>query len=209
MEGKKLTDTAKKYICQLYDSQQRGVSYSTYSREMHKGILVENEAIKMISEYLNIDLSKNEQKYENEWIEGTPDVIFQNNFLSSTKKTKTVLDVKCPFTRANWLYSLASYRQTNKIPTEYYWQLQGYMMLTGAELAILAYVLVDTPVELLYREEEALHRFGDVERIKLIYVQRNDADIQLIAQKVTEANDWSIRFVDGEQEEQDIDPFSV
>ena len=230
MTGAKFTDTAKKYICEVFDSWERGVRYEFSSKETEKGLIMESEAIAMVRNELIMQCQtlkekrsfvyeKNEKTYQNEWITGTPDVIYYQG------KYKFIDDVKCSFTRSNWLFSVASSLENN-INEAYYWQMQGYMMLTGAHEAYLVYCLMDTPEHIvksmvskaIFNKEpfeaqkiaqniEKLHEFGDFERIHRIKVQRNDKDIEKIKQRVEMANDWIDRYIRMEQKEQNIEVF--
>jgi hypothetical protein len=103
----------------------------------------------------------------------------------------------------------------------YYWQLQGYMDLTGATSATLAYCLVDTPAQLIEDEKrrlmwkmgvatsesplyleacEELDRamtFGDIpihERLIEFKIERNEADILKIHSRVEECRKWLNQF---------------
>lgn len=91
----------------------------------------------------------------------------------------------------------------------YYWQVQGYMSLTGKNNAQVIYTLMDTPIEIVEKEiyyklgeewgetEEAqiraYHTYKNIPvkyRFKAFHVYRNDQDIERINQRVIECNTY-------------------
>jgi hypothetical protein len=170
MDGKsdKLTDTAKKYICQLYDSEQRKVNYSIESKYLEKGLTVENESIALakwckFGGYSNltekryfdqIEYKKNEKTFKNKWLIGTPDIIYKDSI--GSKEYLVVDDVKSSYTRATWLFSVSQLIENKTCIKEYYWQLQAYMMLTGSQTSNLIYCLINTPCEIIESEKRKL-----------------------------------------------------
>jgi hypothetical protein len=62
-----------------------------------------------------------------------------------------IVDVKSSFDI--FTFSAAKYGKINK---DYYWQLQGYMWLTGVENAELSYCLCNTPAEIILDEKKKL-----------------------------------------------------
>ena len=233
MTGNKLNDTAKRYICEAFDSWERGVNYSFTSKYTDKGLIMEDEAIELVKAKIYgepqnlkqkrffdlIEYKKNELKFSNEWITGTPDVIRHEGH-------KIVDDIKCSYTRATWLFSISQMVETQTVCDEYYWQLQGYMMLTGAQESYLCYCLMDTPLHIVEMEirkatygmefEEAqkvakgiekLHNFDGLDRVYMRKVQRNDRDIERIKERVEAVNHWVDRYIN--MQEQDISELEV
>lgn len=138
--SKVLSKTTQSY-CDLWIKEQLYKrSHSFSNKYTEKGCIVEDESIDFIAEQLGLGfLIKNEQFFEDEYKTGTPDMLPPNLSL--------VLDAKNSW---NWetFPLLEEY-----IPTkDYWWQLQGYMDLTGRENAKLVYVLSDTPQNLIERE---------------------------------------------------------
>lgn len=165
-----LGETVKKYLQKIYIKEVFGREYDLESKFCDKGLLVEEDSIKLAEMHLNKKLLvKNKEQLQNEYLTGTPDLILADQ----------VVDLK-----SSWnLETYASADGTNKM---YYWQLQGYMALTGKTQAQLLYCLCDTPEHLIasefnrqvYRtgyspdseeyvalEEEVRHNltFGDIE----------------------------------------------
>lgn len=142
-KGELLSQTAKTYIEEEVLRAKYGVIKPFYSRYTDKGNLVEGEAIEMAAEALELGLVwKNEEHFTNDFLTGTPDV-----------NTDTILlDVK-----SSWDATTFPFFAT-EIPTkDYYYQLQGYMELTGKTEALLVYCLVNTPIEMVEDEIRRAH----------------------------------------------------
>lgn len=142
-KGEILSETAKTYIQDLFKEKELGIAREFWSRYTDKGIQMEDEAIDFAGQVLGWDfVVKNEQGYENDYITGTPDVI-----------TKYLLaDIKCSWDGTT--FPLFDTELKNK---DYYWQLQGYMWLTGLEQAELVYCLMDTPHQIVEDEVRRAH----------------------------------------------------
>lgn len=142
-KGEVLSETAKTYIQDLFKEKELGIAREFWSRYTDKGIQMEDEAIDFAGQVLGWDfVVKNEQGYENDYITGTPDVI-----------TKYLLaDIKCSWDGTT--FPLFDTELKNK---DYYWQLQGYMWLTGLEQAELVYCLMDTPHQIVEDEVRRAH----------------------------------------------------
>jgi hypothetical protein len=113
------------------------------SKYLDKGILVEDKSIDLACKVFNWgDLLKNELYFENDYICGTPDVITDD----------FIVDVKTPFDIHTFF---KHHFETRIVDSNYYWQLMGYMMLTGRTTAYLCYCLVNTPEHIFYKELES------------------------------------------------------
>lgn len=173
---------------QLYN---RSIEFS--SKYTEKGTDCEQSGIELVSDMMGYGfISKNEQHYENDFITGTPDLVL----------SETVEDIKCP-----WDFSTFPLFDTI-LPTDaYYWQMQGYMSLTGKSSAAVNYCLVDAPeylierearsvsfkagfdeVEMeLYEQVEAKMTYRDVPnnlKFKRFHVERSESDINAICIQV-------------------------
>lgn len=142
-KGEILSETAKTYIQDLFKEKELGIAREFWSRYTDKGIQMEDEAIDFAGQVLGWDfVVKNEQGYENDWITGTPDVI-----------TKDLLaDIKC-----SWDGNTFPLFDTELKNKDYYWQLQGYMWLTGLEQSELVYCLMNTPHQIVEDEVRRAH----------------------------------------------------
>ena len=192
-KGELLSKTAKTYIHELILREKYGINKEFSSRYTDKGNQVEDIAIAMANEVLDVGfIYKNDENFQNDWITGTPDVITD----------EVLLDVKC-----SWDATTFPFFET-EIPTkDYFYQLQGYMWLTGKTESLLIYCLVDTPLEIvedeirrahwkfhkldedldLRQEIESKHIFGNIplnKRIKIFEVKRDEKVIEQIKEKI-------------------------
>ena len=142
-KGELLSQTAKTYIEEEVLRAKYGVIKTFSSRYTDKGNLVEDEAIEMAANALELGfLYKNHEHFENEFLTGTPDV----------NTGDILLDVK-----SSWDATTFPFFAT-EIPTkDYYYQLQGYMELTGKTEALLVYCLVNTPADMIEDEVRRAH----------------------------------------------------
>jgi len=188
-----LSQTAKTYVEEQVLLAKYGIVKTFNSRYTDKGNLVEDESIKLASDVLDLGfLYKNDEHFTNDWVMGTPDV----------NTDDILLDVK-----SSWDATTFPFFAT-EIPTkDYYYQLQGYMWLTGKQKSLLVYCLVNTPLDMVQDEirrahwnanllEESLdlidevqkrHNFDhipDNRRVKVFEVERDDEVIEQIKERV-------------------------
>lgn len=108
------------------------------SKYFTKGNQVEEQAIELLSEYWGDGfLFKNEQYFEDDHITGSPDIV----------RSDKIIEIKSP-----WDWSTFPAFESKIPESNYYWQVQGYMALTGLDFAQLCYVLCDTPEEQILKE---------------------------------------------------------
>lgn len=104
------------------------------NKYVKKGIKMEDEAIKLLSDITGNSYVKNEKNFKNDFITGTPDIIDGNK----------IIDIKCSWSKATFpLFPEEAHNVT------YEYQMRGYMMLTGCESADVVYCLMNTPDELI------------------------------------------------------------
>jgi len=187
-----LSKTATDYLDEIIIAHKYGREKDIMNKYMQKGLMMEDASITLLSEVTEKFYGKNEQFYENEYIQGTPDVV-----------DDVVIDVK-----TSWdIFTFSSAEVTRP----YYWQLVGYMWLTGIHKAKLAYCLVNAPEELitdelrrlswkmmmidtqhpLYieAEEKVRHNmvFDDIpakERVKVFDVEFDVEDVEQLKEKI-------------------------
>ena len=209
-----LSDTAKSYLKELYVFHKYGkdtVGGSERSKYTMKGVSVEDNSIKLLNRLDNAYYSKNEDYFANEFICGTPDIIVK----SENIPTK-IIDIKSSWDAASLLSNLGQPLNSN-----YYYQMQGYMALTGATEAEVAYCLVSMPDEIINSEKKRIYyllnptteenpdykkaiqklednmTFDEIpeqERIIKFKVERDDAVIQSIYEKVRNCRLWMVEF---------------
>lgn len=174
------------------------------SKYTEKGKECENSAIEFASRILDIGMIfKNQKEFSDEFISGSPDIILNDTIIDIKNSwdcfTFPLLDTECP-------------------NDDYYWQLQGYMALTGKQKARLVYVLSDTPQTLI---DDEIRRQGwkmgfieipiefEIEitnkmtyqdipeslKIKVFDIERNDEDIKKIYEQVQKCREYINQIV--------------
>lgn len=207
-KSRELSETAKAHCVDVYVRTKYGRSADISNKFIEKGLKVEERSITLLSRVMREFYKKNEENLKNEYISGTPDLYVGE----SISGAEVVIDVK-----SSWdlfTFHRTRVKDLNKI---YYWQLQGYMALTGADSAMLAYCLVDTPQEMIIEEQRRLfYRMGVVseqnadyveackqletsmtyddipldERLHIIEIERNNADISAIYDRVQQCREF-------------------
>lgn len=191
--GEVLSETAKTYVHDLVLEEKYGIKKEFSSRYTDKGNEVEEIGIALVNEVLNYKfIYKNYEFFENDWIKGTPDV----------NTDEVLLDVKC-----SWDATTFPFFDTEVPNKDYFYQLQGYMMLTGKQESILAYCLINTPFQMvedeirrahwkfnlieenteLRKEVESKHVFDHIpehKRVKYWFIRRDEAVIEKIKERV-------------------------
>lgn len=108
-----------------------------------KGLACEQDSINLLGKVRGLDgIYKNDEYFESDYIKGSPDILYGDY----------VRDVK-----SSWdLFTFPMF--DDKLPNkDYWWQLQGYMILTGKQKASLDYVLIDTPMPLVMLDLKKLY----------------------------------------------------
>lgn len=207
-----LSETAKTHLIDVYVANRYGRQDDIQNKYIEKGLAVEEDSITLYSRIKGQIYFKNENHLSNAWIKGTPDLYVGDSIVNATH----IIDIKSSWDIYTFMRVL-----TKEVNKHYYWQLQGYMDLTGATNATLAYCLVDTPQQLIEDEKrrlmwkmgcatdesplfieacEALQSsmtFGDIplhERLIEFPIMRNDADIQRMHARVEECRNWLDAF---------------
>jgi hypothetical protein len=191
--GEVLSETAKTYVHDLVLEEKYGIKKEFSSRYTDKGNEVEEIGIALVNEVLNYKfIYKNYEFFENEWVKGTPDV----------NTDEVLLDVKC-----SWDATTFPFFDTEVPNKDYFFQLQGYMWLTGKQESILAYCLINTPFQMvedeirrahwkfnlieenteLRKEVESKHVFDHIpehKRVKYWFIRRDESVIEKIKERV-------------------------
>jgi len=194
-KGEVLSQTTKSYIKELVLEHKYGIRKEINSRYLDKGNMVENESIELTERVLDLDLIvKNESYFENEFICGTPDIIMGD----------TIIDVK-----SSWSAHTFPFFHEELPNKDYYYQLQGYLALTGATKGIVAYCLINTPEEIVLdeirrtswsrheldvteetemevRQQHEFDHIPEANRVKAYHIERDEDVIQAIYERVNE-----------------------
>jgi hypothetical protein len=197
-----LSETCKSRLLQLFIEKKYDREKDISNKFLEKGTLVEEDAITLLSVVNGKFFKKNEENLKNDFISGTPDIILEDK----------IIDIK-----SSWDIFTFFNAKKDALNKAYYWQLQGYMALTGCKEAELVYCLVDTPQHILDSEKRSLAyklgvgseddpkfkylfdnidkngTFSDIlieEKIFIQKIQKNDADIEKIYQKIELCRDF-------------------
>lgn len=207
-----LSKTAKNALKKIYAKEKYGREQDITTKQMQKGTEVEEESITLLCRVLKKMLKKNEQRLSNNYITGLPD-IFEGESITSAD---TITDIKSSYDLFTFLPNIGE-----SLDKDYYWQLQGYMALSGAKKACIAYCLVNTPAHIIQSEQYKLLRnsnviselspefveaaakieknmiFDDIpkeERVLIFNVDRDEEAIQKIYDKVLKARKFLGEF---------------
>lgn len=133
-----LSDGGKTY-CQMWLKEQLYNRRKEFGNKYtEKGNQCEQAGIEMVADKMGYGLiSKNEQSFEDEFMTGTPDLVL-SEFVEDIKNSWS------PFTFPLFAKELPE--------SDYFYQLQIYMHLTGKKKAAVNYTLIDTPVSIMDAE---------------------------------------------------------
>ena len=201
-EAGMLSKTAQRHLLDVYIAEKYGRKRDIQTKQMKKGIEVEDQSIELLNKYWGTSYSKNQDRYTNGFITGHPDI------LDSGK----VVDIKSSYDLWTFLGNLP-----DKLDSLYYWQLMSYMWLTGAIKGHIAYCLSNTPFGIVEQEKRYLLNRMDViseespeyvkeanrlefnmtfddidiaERVLVFTVERNEDDIVRIQNRVEKAREF-------------------
>jgi len=201
-----LSKTAQKHLLDVYIAEKYGRKKDIQTKQMKKGIEVEQDSIDLLSMYLKMPFSKNDQRFTNDYITGFPDIIDNDR----------IIDIKSSYDLWTFIGNIP-----DKLDSLYYWQMQSYMWLTGAKSALIAYCLVNTPESIIEQEKYYLLKKMDVateespeyvkeamkiefnmsfddisinERVLMFNVERSEDDILRIQQKVEKAREFLVEI---------------
>lgn len=207
----KLSDTCISYLKEVYVWYKYGkepLGGSERSIYTKKGKMVEEESIMMLSRADNTRYTKNENRFNNEYLTGEPDIIANDG--------QKIIDIKSSYDFATLLSNYGF-----PLNPAYYAQVQGYMALTGATEAEVAYCLVSMPQEIINGEKRRLfytmnpateedplyvravermennYTFDEVpinERMLRFPVQKDEQYIQRVYKRIDECRRWLIEF---------------
>ena len=146
------------------------------SKYMEKGILVEDDSIKLYNEVFFTDYTKNTERRSNDWITGEADIV----------TPVKIIDIKSAWSLATFPATSA---RADKI--EYEWQGRAYMWLWDVDQFEIAYCLVNTPDELIGHEQQDLHYVDHINpelRVTRVHYTRDKELEEKIKQRVEDAN---------------------
>jgi len=198
-KGEVLSQTTKTYLHELAIEEIYGIRKEFSSRYTDKGNEVEDLSIALCNDVLDVGfIYKNEEHFTNDWITGTPDV----------NTNEILLDVK-----SSWDATTFPFFDTELLNKSYFYQMHGYMWLTGKEESFLCYCLIDTPLQTVEDEirrehwkasliEESLdlrafvqskHTFGHIpkeKRLKSFKITKDDKVIEDIKTRIEQCREY-------------------
>jgi len=199
-----LSQTAKTYVEELAKEHLFGIKKVFKSRYTDKGNEVEEKAIELTEEVLGFEfLTKNEDYFENEWIKGTPDIITHS----------LVIDVK-----SSWSGETFPFFESELPNKDYYYQVMGYMWLTGKKNALISYCLINTPEEIVndeirrtswgkyeiepseetIRDVMSIHNFDHISkdrRVKAFHVEYNEGVVNEMKTRIEHCKEYFNKLV--------------
>ena len=197
-----LSKTAQRHLLDVYIAEKYGRKRDIQTKQMKKGVEVEDESIELLNKYWGTNYSKNQDRFTNGFITGHPDILDSNK----------VVDIKSSYDLWTFLGNLP-----DKLDSLYYWQLMSYMWLTGATQGHIAYCLSNTPFGIVEQEKRYLLNRMDViseespeyvkeamrlefnmtfddidvsERVLIFTVERNEDDIVRIQNRIEKAREY-------------------
>lgn len=206
-----LSETAKSYLKEVYMTYKYGkesLGGSERSKYTIKGRSVEDQSIMMLSRIDGLPYDKNQERFTNAYLTGEPDILVRDENGNITK----VIDIKSSWDGASLLSNIG-----NPLNPLYYWQVNGYMALTGATEAEVCYCLVNMPQEIIEGEKKrifytmnpateenvdykkAIERlenamtFDEIpikERVVRFSMKRDEEIIQKIEKRVIQCREW-------------------
>jgi hypothetical protein len=207
-----LSDTCKSYLIQSYVLSKYGRVQEVKTKQMIKGTISEEESIDLFSVLEKRPYSKNTERISNDFLTGCPDLYDGDNVLNSQE----IIDIKSSWDIFTFLKNIQD--PENDM---YYWQMQGYLALTGAKIGTIAYCLVNTPDSIVEGEKYNLLRRMDVateedpsfkreleilkanryfddipmsERLLTYSIDRSDEDIERIYRRVELCREFLAEF---------------
>jgi len=121
-----ITQGSKTVLHTIWNEECLKIKPVLKSKAVRRGKRQEDESIDLVNQVFNIKMSKNTQRFENDYFTGEPDLITE----------KSVIDIK---TCESWetFYS----KNEKKANNDYFYQVWAYMLLTGKEQGFIAYTL--------------------------------------------------------------------
>lgn len=184
-EAGKISQSAKEAVREVVKFDLFGYQAFEGNRYTEKGLLLEDEAIKLSSLSRGLPLKKNTERRENEWLTGECDIYIPSRNL--------IIDTKCTYDIGSHPFFVDEAEEKIK-KQGYDYQMQGYMWLWDCEEAQIDFVLFPMPEELLQpwqsaeRFIELVDQIPQQKRITTVTVKRDEQIIEKIKERVSEAS---------------------
>lgn len=131
-----LSITTQNFLKELHKEVVFGRSKEIKNKYLEKGIQVEDYTLSLYTRVTNTLVIKNKERLTNLFLTGELD--------NNDKPKRKLREFK-----SSWDFSTFPFFDTEIPNTDYDWQTQGYLALTGYDDAELIYGLVDTPAKII------------------------------------------------------------
>lgn len=128
-------DTAKTFVLDTFLQNEFGYKDVIINDAMMKGLLLESDAIALVSKFENKFYKKNKERKSNDFIMGELDV----KAIDHIKDIKVSKDLK-------------TFAKVTEVKKQYYYQALGYMWLWNIPKYSLTYVLLPNTEEMIERQ---------------------------------------------------------
>ena len=141
-EAGKLALTTQTLVKDMWLQREFGYKERVMTDEMYKGLICEQDSMALVQSVLGGEFRKRfNQRIQNEYLIGTPDIVLGSE--------DYVEDVKTSYTLKSFFNA--------ELTDLYHTQGQCYMWLTGKRNYRLIYCLVPTPGEIILNEQKKLY----------------------------------------------------
>lgn len=138
-----ISETTKTHLVDVFVSNRYNRFEEVNGKALDKGNETEEDSITTVCRIIGKYLEKNEEHLSNEYIKGTPDLFIGKSIREATEVRDT---------KSSWSAFTFFRAMNKKLDPKYYWQVMGYMDLTGAKIAYIDYCLNNTPYHLIESE---------------------------------------------------------
>lgn len=139
--------TCQAELIKIYCQEVYGRKKDITTKQMDKGIQAEGDSISLLSMVDGEFYFKNEERLENEWFSGHPDILTGESIQSA----KEIGDIK-----TSWSLETFMPKLVEEPDKAYVAQMNVYYDLTGASSGFLAYCLVNAPINIIEQEKRSL-----------------------------------------------------
>lgn len=147
----KLSDSTKKTLNQIVFYEKTGRVKILEAKYLDKGLAKEKEARDLMSEILDFNLIKDDERKTNDFVTGQRDI----------KHDEIIIDIK-----SSWSYESFNNLLIEKENEINLRQMDSYMDLWAIKESVIAHVLVDTPINLINDELRRLSYKEDIMTIE-------------------------------------------
>jgi len=174
----------------IWNKESLGIYPILKSKAVRRGILQEQESVELVNSVFGIEMAKNTERLNSNYLTGEPDLITD----------KSVIDIK---TCESWETFTKQTLDSNT--RDYYWQLWVYSQLTKKNAIYIARTLPSYDDELItYEQTKAItqkeidqtyfnHNFDRIpenKRVRVFKIQLNDEPVEIIYQYLDKCREY-------------------